>query len=72
MKDFLFFNIYLFFVFLPSFYHLKFASLNPLIDIGKDIYFQLDKNKEAIFPVKKSGNIYTKVFKIIFPNITAS
>ena len=46
--------------------------MNPLIDVGKDIYCQHDENNETIFPVKKSGNIYTKVFKIIIPNITAS
>ena len=72
MKDIFCLNIYLFFVFLPSLYHLKFASLNPLIDVGKDIYCQHDENNETIFPVKKSGKNYTKVYKIIIPTITAS
>ena len=72
MKDIFCFKIYLFFVFLPLFYHLKFGSLNLLIDVGKDIYFQHDESNETIFPVKKSGNKYTKVFKVIIPIITAS
>ena len=64
MKDIYCFNIYLFFLFLPSLYHLKFTSLNPLIDVGKDIYCQHDENNETIFPVKKSGNKYTKFLNI--------
>ena len=55
MKYFFCLNIYLFFEFLPSLYYLKFASLNPLIDVGKDIYCQHNENNETIFPVKKSG-----------------
>ena len=72
MKDIFLIKICLFFAFLPLFCHLKFASLNPLIDIGTDIYCQHDEKNETIFPVKKSGNKYTKVFKIIIPSITAS
>ena len=62
----------LFLIILPSLYHMKFNSLNPLIDVGKDIYCQHDENNETIFPVKKSGNKYTKVFKIIIPIFTAN
>ena len=72
MKNLFYLNIYLFFVFLPSLYHLKFASLNQLIDVGKDIYCQHDENNETIFPVKKSGKQYTTVYKTIIPTITAS
>ena len=72
MKNIFYLNIYLFFVFLPSLYYLKFASLNQLIDVGEDIYCQHDENNETIFPVKKSGKNYTKVYKIIIPTITAS
>ena len=65
--------IFLFFlVFLPSSYHLIFTSLNPLIDVGKDIYCQHDESNETIFPIKKSGSKYTKVFKKIIPILTVS
>jgi flagellar biosynthesis chaperone FliJ len=50
---------------------MKFTPLNPIIDVGKDIYCQHDANNETIFPVKKSGEKYTKVYKIIIPTITA-
>ena len=62
----------LFLIILPSLYHMKFNSLNPLIDVGKDIYCQHDENNETIFPVKKSGNKYTKFFKTIIPIFTAN
>ena len=61
-----------FLVILVPLYHMKFTPLNPIIDVGKDIYCQHDANNETIFPVKKSGEKYTKVYKIIFPTITAS
>ena len=57
---------------LPSLYHMKSASLNKLIDLGKDIYCQHDENNETLFPVKKSGNKTTKVYKVIIPIFTAS
>ena len=50
-------------VFLPSLYYMKFNSLNPLIDVGKDIYCQHDENNETIFPVKKSGKNLQKFSK---------
>ena len=62
----------LFFGTLPSLYHMKFNSLNPLIDVGKDIYCQHDEENEQIFEIKKSGDKYTKVYKIIIPTFTAS
>ena len=68
-------NIIIYFiliVILPSLYHMKFNSLNPLIDVGKDIYCQHDENNETIFQIKKSGDIYTKVYKIIIPIFTAN
>ena len=51
---------------------MKFTSLNQLIDVGKDIYCQHDENNETIFQIKKSGDIYTKVYKIIIPIFTAN
>ena len=39
---------------------------------GTEIYCQHDENNETIFQIKKSGDIYTKVYKIIIPNLTAS
>ena len=62
----------LFLVILSSLCRMKFTPLNPIIDVGKDIYCQHDANNETIFPVKKSGENYTKVYKIIIPTITAS
>ena len=59
-------------IIIPSLYYKKYSSLNPLIDVGKDIYCQHDANKETIFPVKKYGENYTKVYKIIIPTLTAS
>jgi hypothetical protein len=56
---------------LPSQYLMKFSSLNPLIDGGKDIYCQHDENNGTVFQIKKSGNKYTKVYKIIIPIFTA-
>ena len=43
----------LFFGTLPSLYHMKFNSLNPLIDVGKDIYCQHDEENEQNFRNKK-------------------
>ena len=60
-----------FLVILSSLCHMKFTPLNPIVDVGKDIYCQHDANNETIFPVKKSGEKYTKVYKIIIPTITA-
>jgi len=72
MKDSLYSIICLaFLVILPSLYNMKFTSLNPLIDVGTEIYCQHDENNETIFQIKKSGDIYTKVYKIIIPNLTA-
>ena len=72
MKDSLYSIICLaFLVILPSLYKMKFTPLNPLIDVGKEIYCQHDENNETIFQIKKSGDIYTKVYKIIFPNLTS-
>ena len=51
---------------------MKFSPLNPLIDVGKDIYCQHDENNGTVFQIKKSGNQYTKVYKIIIPIFTAS
>ena len=59
-------------VILPSLYHMKFTSLNPLINVGKDIYCQHNEENEPIFHIKKSGAKYTKVYKIITPTFTAS
>ena len=67
----LYINLF-FTIILPSLYYMKFSSLNPLIDVGKDIYCQHDANNETFFPVKKSGEKYTKVYKIIIPTLTAS
>ena len=64
-------NLFLLLI-LPSLYHMKFTPLNPVIDVGKDIYCQHDANNETIFPVKKSGEKYTKVYKIIIPIFTPS
>ena len=70
MKD-IFLIIYLHFLFiLPSLYNLKFSPLNPLIDVGNDIYCQHDENNETIYQIKKSGDMYTKVYKIIIPIFT--
>ena len=60
-----------FLILLPSLNHMKFTSLNPLIDVGKDIYCQHDEKNDTIFQIKKSGDAYTKVYKIIIPNFTA-
>ena len=67
----LYINLF-FTIILPSLYYMKFSSSNPLIDVGKDIYCQHDANNETFFPVKKSGEKYTKVYKIIIPTLTAS
>ena len=73
MKDIFGLSISLFFlVILPHLYHMKFTPMNRLIDVGKDIYCQHDENNNTIFPVKKSGARYTKVYKIIIPIFTAS
>ena len=61
-----------FLVILPSLYNMKYTSLNPLIDVGKEIYCQHGQNNNTIFQIKKSGDIYTKVYKIIIPNLTAA
>ena len=64
--------IYIILLIQPSLYHMKFTSLNPLIDVGEDIYCQHDEKNDTIFQIKKSGDIYTKVYKIIIPIFTAS
>ena len=64
--------LFLFLIILPSLYHMKFTPLNPIIDVGKDIYCQHNANNETIFPIKKSGEKYTKVYKIIIPTLTSS
>ena len=51
---------------------MKFTPLNTLIDVGKDIYCQHDENNETVFQIKKSGNKYTKAYKIIIPIFSAS
>ena len=73
MKDSLYSIICLtFLAILPSLYNMKFTSLNPLIEVGTEIYCQHDENNETIFQIKKSGDIYTKVYKIIIPKLTPS
>lgn len=64
--------IYIILLIQPPLYHMKFTSLNPLIDVGKDIYCQHDENNETIFQIKNSGDTYTKVYKIITPIFTAN
>ena len=61
-----------FLVILPSLYNMKYTSLNPLIDVGKEIYCQHDQNNNTIFQIKKSGDAYTKFYKIIIRNLTVA
>ena len=58
MKDSFYSIICLTFLFiLPYLYNMKFTSLNPLIEVGTEIYCPHDENNETIFQIKKSGDI---------------
>lgn len=49
----------------------KFTSLNPITDVGSEIYVQHDENNEDIYDLKKSGTGTTTVYKTILAEFTA-
>lgn len=49
----------------------NFVSLNPIIDVGNQIYVQHDENNENIYDLKKSGTGTTIVYKTILAEFTA-
>lgn len=49
----------------------KFTSLNPIIDVGSEIYVQHDENNGNIYDLKKSGMGTTTVYKTILAEFTA-
>lgn len=49
----------------------KFTSLNPVIDVGSEIYVQHDENNGNIYDLKKSGTGTTTVYKTILAEFTA-
>lgn len=49
----------------------KFNSLNPVIDVGSEIYVQHDENNGNVYDLEKSETGVTTVYKTILVNFTA-
>ncbi|MBQ2800394.1 MAG: leucine-rich repeat protein [Lachnospiraceae bacterium] len=48
----------------------EFTSLNPVIDVGNEIYVQHDENNGNIYDLKKSETGITTVYKVILAEFT--
>ena len=49
-----------------------FESLNPVINVGENIYVQHDKNNNDVYYLKKSETGITTVYETILPEFTAN